>query len=169
MASATDPLGLLGDYGDSDSGPDEASAPAAEAAAPPTQPPAVPTSLPLPDADALLDGMPDWSATADVGAVTETRTDPKGTKYNAVPLPNTLSQAAAAAERGPIQSPSRAQLRPSGGAPSGAPAAGSRAGGAPRARATPADGKRLLPPQLKRPNVTTEDLAAMGAKRRKQP
>ena len=145
-----DPLAALGSYGSDDSGDsdEEEAAPAPPPA--PAAAPAAPLAPPaLPDADSLLSDMPTWEPAA---APAAPRLDPKGTKYNAVPLPDTLKQAAAAASssRPPPRAPAARQLRQTEGGARDVPAAGSDA-----------DKKRLLPPQLRRPNISTEDNAAM--------
>jgi len=160
-----DPLAALGNYGSDDSDDSEeeapAPAPAAPAAAPAAAAPLAPA--PLPDADSLLSDMPTWEPPAAEPAAPAL--DPKGTKYNAVPMPQTMVQQANAASSSREHGRAREakMLRPSEGSGRDVPAAGSAV-----------DKKRLLPPQLRRPNISTEDNAGMrvaqnapGAKRPK--
>ena len=184
-SSALDALGLDYDDSDGESSEEEAPAQAAPAPAPAAAsipPPAAAPRSALPDAGALLGDMPDevdWDARAEPD---EPAYDPVGTSYNNVSLPTSM---ASAAEKHNMyadkrRAPDRTTLygNPGGsagstsasGAASGAsttagPSSGRGAAAAPPRRSSGA----LLPPQLRRPNVTTEDLGAMRAKKRSRP
>ena len=164
-----DALGALGAIydGSDDDDNDEPPVAVAPASAAPTAAPAkaaASSTLPataLPDAGDLLSDMPDevdWSARA-APAEEVPAHDAVGTRYNAVPLPSTMARDASAhnevaAGKGRAQSSSFRPLRQGG-----APLAAAKADGA---------GKNLLPPQLRRPNISTEDSGAWRTNSKRQ-
>jgi len=175
-----DALAALGNYEDgSDSGSDDAmecqpsgaaSAAAAAAAAASASVPAagLQPSL-LPDASGL--GLPDsWTSHADDGddSAEEPAHDPKGTKYNAVALPASLANATASSRPGrTTHKPAAIPVFSAAGSEassSAAPAAKRQAvAPAPVPRRAVGGSGQLLPPQLRRPNVITEDSKAWSS------
>mmetsp|Transcript_25372 Transcript_25372/g.84516 ORF Transcript_25372/g.84516 Transcript_25372/m.84516 type:complete len:182 (-) Transcript_25372:189-734(-) len=129
-----------------------ASVAAAAAAAAPSQPA-------LPSASDL--GLPDsWTSTGG-DSDDEQPTDPKGTRYNAVPLPSSLAAAAGPGSRhSKSHMPAALPISTPGGPAE--PPAKRRAVAAPQAASGAK--KALLPPQLRRPNVVTEDARAWSSK-----
>jgi len=185
-----DALAALGKYEDgSDSGSDEemhdgasgasAAAAAAASAAAISAANAAARSSSLPDASGL--GLPDiWTSHGDDDddddVDEEPAHDPKGTSYNTVSLPSCLASAGAPSRPG-RQSGHKPATIPvfssaGGGAPSSdGPAAKRQAVAPPQAPAQPrrasagsSGGGQLLPPQLRRPNVVTEDSGAWSSK-----
>ena len=149
-----DPLALIGAYGDSDSSDESEDAPPSKS--PPCRPARAESSSPvaLPDADSLLDGLPDWNAQPEAPAPRDR--DAKGTLYNSVPMGQSLIREteqgqAKDARRGQKTAPPQVKHFFGGAAKPAAPAKPPRAPSGP-----------LLPPQLRRPNVSTEDKAGMG-------
>uniref|UniRef100_A0A7S4FB68 Uncharacterized protein n=1 Tax=Chrysotila carterae TaxID=13221 RepID=A0A7S4FB68_CHRCT len=185
-----DSLALLGAYGDADNSDDEVvvqqedveagqakrarlepESGARSAASQAAQSPSA-SAAALPDASALLEDMPEWRAAAEPA---EPKRDPKGTRYNAVPMGELLQKETARA------SMYAGQKRPSASQPQlfGKAASSGKAGDAEVAKTVPVAerralqiqnpaspaprvGKQLLPPQLRKPNVSTEDSGAMG-------
>eukprot|EP00310_Coccolithus_braarudii_P006049 CAMPEP_0183359132 /NCGR_PEP_ID=MMETSP0164_2-20130417/51292_1 /TAXON_ID=221442 /ORGANISM="Coccolithus pelagicus ssp braarudi, Strain PLY182g" /LENGTH=227 /DNA_ID=CAMNT_0025533181 /DNA_START=18 /DNA_END=702 /DNA_ORIENTATION=- len=168
-----DALAALGDYDDDSEEEEEAvdtqdtgaRTSAAASCSSSKLAPAMASALALPDADALLEGMPDWSAAA---AVEEAPLrDKKGVSYNAVPMGETLQRETAragmhsAAHR---NNTARAPLFTSSRATDSASAHKKSASADPVVANSHA--KQLLPPQLRRPNISTEDSAGMGVSKR---
>ena len=156
-----------------------AAAVAAAAAAAASTNPAAPRPA-LPDAANLLSGLPDevdWDAQSEEDD--EPAYDRKGTRYNAVALPSILSQQGEQQSVKMVSLQRRLNEGPaaslSGGATHPKPAGGDTSGakGAPPSnaprQAPKASGSSsvLLPPQLRRPNVPTEELSQMRTKRTK--
>ena len=148
----------------------------------------------LPDAGALLSDLPDkvdWNARGE-DSDAQPQYDPKGTRYNSVPLPKSMVQEQSSfnAMTGGTRLVSGSQMA-SGSDTAAAVAAGLSAVDAASLDATAA-GKRsegaggllpsrrtslpkastgglLLPPQLRRPNVATEDIDGIRAAKRPRP
>jgi hypothetical protein len=191
--NALDALGLAyDDESSSESGeeqPQQVSVPTTNAAArPPVALPPVAAAASLPDAGALLSDMPEWDA--EHSEDDEPAHDPRGTRYNAVALPSSMSNEAAQFNKprgGALSKLSRPQdtaalvasaLSGVGAEPassstqplahasdrSGAPP--STAGRPSAKRKSGSGGGVLLPPQLRRPNVTTEELSTMRTAKR---
>lgn len=148
----------------------------------------------LPDAGTLLSDLPDkvdWNAHAE-DSDAQPQYDPKGTRYNSVPLPKSMVQEQSSfnAMTGGTRLVSGSQMA-SGSNTAAAVAAGLSAVDAASFDATAA-GKRsegaggllpsrrtslpkastgglLLPPQLRRPNIATEDIDGIRAAKRPKP
>ena len=113
----------------------------------------------------------DWDARADASS-DEPEYDRPGTSYNNVALPSSM---ATAADRHNLYAENRDRVKGhnpktllTGGA--AVPAAATPASAPAPAVVKPrrsAPGGALIPPQLRRPNVSTEDQAAMRTKRSK--
>mmetsp|Transcript_68059 Transcript_68059/g.113172 ORF Transcript_68059/g.113172 Transcript_68059/m.113172 type:complete len:188 (+) Transcript_68059:89-652(+) len=177
---AMDPLALLGDYGSDDDSDSDAEQ---ELATCTTEQESLPqltnvttlsgnvssNAAALPDADSLLDDMPNWSASVD-GHDSRAQIDKKGTRYNAVPMNAAMAKEADRANmfRGERKAVlTRTLIQPGGGSTQLAPVASTTSQSLPPNLAQPhaAARKQLLPPQLRRPNIPTEDLGGMGASR----
>lgn len=126
----------------------------------------IPPQRMLPSADDLLSDLPnevDWNARTEPA---DASYDKPGTNYNAVRLPTTMSQDAARHNR-----LSRDRLLQSLAASDGAsqPARTQPGQGSAQAQRPKGSSGKLLPPQLRRPNVATEDLSAMRTAKRSKP
>ena len=190
-------LGALGlEYGESDDESEGESAPPPPQAAPPAVEPTrpevavAPISLPslaaavLPDAGSLgLPDQEDWDTRSSGDAEDEVAHDPVGTRYNAVAVPSTISMAseehnykvskgaAPKASHGAalLEALGRTDFSSTSASAPGAAAGGGVSKSAQRGKSSSPSGV-LLPPQLRRPNVTTEELSNMRtAKRPKVP
>lgn len=178
-----DALAALGNYEDgSDSGSDDimecqpsgaaaaaaAATAAASASAVLAARNALQTSL-LPDASGL--GLPDsWTSHGgeDCDSSAEPAHDPKGTRYNTVQLPASLANAGASSKLGrTTHKPAAIPIFPAGASDAAslaAPAAKRQAvASAPAPRRAVGGQRQLLPPQLRRPNVVTEDSKAWSS------
>ena len=200
--NALSALGL--DYGSDDDDDDDDEQEKEQSKEPPTAaaaavPPEASKPPALPDAGDLLSGLPDevdWSARA-AEDDDEPQYDAKGTKYNAVALPQSMAQEQtsfnattgakkAGAGGGWKQSGANAaasvaaglaavDAAVAGGSSSGGGVSSSGGGGgsAPARRLPKAPtgaGGVLLPPQMRgRPNVTTEELSSMRTAKRPKP
>jgi len=189
-SSALDALGLA--YGDSDDSDDddddeeeEAKDESLEKAS--TGAPALPAvQLPplaaaaLPDAGDLLSELPDevdWDARQEEDVPTY---DPKGTTYNTVALPASMAKESEQhnAKRKSVQpcrkqAPSAASSKGVDFSQTSMPVQAAQSSVQPaKVARTEVRGKSsgvLLPPQLRRPNVTTEELSAMRSAKRQKP
>ena len=191
-SSALDALGLA--YGDSDDSDDEEEEEAMVAkdeslekastgasALPAVQlPPLAAAAAALPDAGDLLSELPDevdWDARQEEDVPTY---DPKGTTYNTVALPASMAKESEQhnAKRKSVQ-PGRKQAPPAASSKgvnfsqSSMPVQAAQSSAQPaKVARTEVRGKSsgvLLPPQLRRPNVTTEELSAMRSAKRQKP
>tara|TARA_B110001452_G_scaffold252942_1_gene243182 strand:+ start:264 stop:809 length:546 start_codon:yes stop_codon:yes gene_type:complete len=175
-----DPLSaLMSSYGDDDDDDDddeeeeETVAPAAAALAPKPAPAAAPAALP--DAGDLLGDLPDevdWSVRAPSEALEAAPAhDAVGTRYNAVPLPNAMARAGDTHNQRALAGKARQPSKPGsqgllGGRGGGGGSGGGGGGSSSAAKPSGGAGKSMLPPQLRRPNVATEDSAAWRTAKR---
>merc|ERR1719248_161945 len=112
--------------------------------------------------------MPNWSAMPAVDVLTH---DPMGTSYNAVPMGESLHRETARARMHSAGRKPAATTAPLFG--SASPAGTGGHAGVPSLKKSTESGtgkssssKQLLPPQLRRPNISTEDSHAMGVSKR---
>ena len=156
------------DSGDDDDDAPVVAAPAAALAPAPLRA-AVPVAEALPSADDLLSDMPDDSyLTHRPAAAAAPSYDAAGTSYNAVALPTSLSSQASDSAALRAFAPKKAPAAMRGAAPPAAAPAPRRPGAG--ANLPRQSGGELLPPQLRKPNKVTEDVAGLRvAKRAREP
>ncbi|KAL1525481.1 hypothetical protein AB1Y20_020337 [Prymnesium parvum] len=160
--AALDVLGL-GNYGSGEEDSEEDSVDGGEGTTVPEQPAppprraAAPAAASLPDVGEMLNDMPQWEASEPAAAAHDRR----GTNYNAVPLPSSLQREAVSHNRGTARGVASA------GAASRESIRHSRAPVPVKRQAEPE--RSLLPPQLRRPNVTTEDQSSIRLAKRSKP
>ena len=122
----------------------------------------------LPDIGDMLDDVPDWN---EVGEEPEPSYDRPGTNYNAVPLPSSMSREAADHNRksAPGAKPGKGRGRGTPNLsfpPSDLPAASQKPRAQQPMKRAAEGGGALLTPQLRRPNVATEDQSAIRTAKR---
>lgn len=167
-------LGAYGSDNDSDSEEEEEEEAAPPSVAAPVAAAAASPQRALPSAADLLSDLPDWSERSEPD---EPEYDRPGTSYNAVPLPTTMSMEASRHNRKSAEAGKKlaaqlhaplpllsAQPQP----PTPAPASATAQRPRPSVPKGSSSGQ-LLPPQLRKPNVATEDLSSMRTAKRPKP